>query len=386
MELAQRDALLALTLVSGLAPLPTRRLLDALGSAEAVLAAGPEALASAGQLRPAQARQIHADLQSLPAGDRLAREKDLIEQHGVTLLTLDDPDYPKLLRHIPDPPPLLFVRGKLAPEDALALGVVGARQCSHYGREQADRLASLCVSAGLCIVSGGAYGIDASAHRAAIRAGGRTIAVLGSGLANPYPADHVELFTQIAANGGEHGAVISELPMSAPPMKENFPARNRIISGLSLGVLVVEASLRSGALITARLAAEDHGREVLALPGRVDSLTSAGCHKIIREGWATLVTSAADILDALGPAGQTLKSGLMQPDPAAPRGEPQSPLFEQNLTDSQRKILAALTEPGDLDQVVARSGLPVGTIQADLTLLHIRSLVLREGGRWSRRT
>jgi DNA processing protein len=381
MDAPERDALLMLTLVSGLAPRPTRRALESLGSAQAVVSARPNALAAAAEIKLGQAQRIADDLRDLAGNGKLDRERELIERHGVTLVTLDDGAYPKLLRHIPDPPPLLFVRGRFDPGDSLALAIVGARRCSTYGREQADRLASLCSSAGLCIVSGGAYGVDAAAHRAALRAGGRTIAVIGSGLANPYPAEHAELFDEIAAGDGERGAVVSELPMTAPPMKENFPARNRIISGLSLGVLVVEASLRSGALITARMASEDHNREVMALPGRVDNQTSAGCHKIIREGWATLVTSAADILDALGPAGQTLKGAISTE--AHEGGSPS--LFEQNLTDSQRRIFEALAESRDLDGVAAHTGLPVATIQADLTMLQIRSLITREGGRWSRR-
>lgn len=385
MSLSERDSLLMLTMVSGLAPLPTRRALQALGSARAVLDARPGQLAAAAEIKLPAAQRIADQVRDLSAGGKLDREKQLIEEHRVTLVTLDDEGYPKLLCHIPDPPPVLFVRGRFEPADSLALAVVGSRRCSQYGREQADRLSSLCTSAGLCIVSGGAYGVDAAAHRAALRAGGRTIAVIGSGLANPYPAEHAGLFDEIAADGGEHGAVVSELPMTAPPMKENFPARNRIISGLSLGVLVVEASLRSGALITARMASEDHNREVMALPGRVDTLTAMGCHKILREGWATLVTNAADILDALGPAGQTLKGAISaEPSGGGDGGEVTS-LFAQNLTDSQRRVIDALAEPRDLDDVASRTGLPVATIQADLTMLQIRALVTREDGRWSRR-
>jgi DNA processing protein len=171
--------------------------------------------------------------------------------------------------------------------------------------------------------------------------------------------------------------------MKAPPMKENFPARNRIISGMSLGVLVIEASLRSGALITARLCAEDHGREVMALPGRVDSATSGGCHKILREGWATLVTNAADVLDALGEAGQTLKAGVAQQ--ADQHGSSAPSLFEQSLSEPQRKLIDALAEPRDMDQLVVTTGLPVASIQAELTMLQIRGMVKREGGRFARK-
>ena len=305
----------------------------------------------------------------------MKRELDLVAQRGAVLLSTDDGRYPQLLKLIPDPPPLLYVRGELRDTDAVALAVVGARKCTHYGREQADRLAGLCAEAGLCIVSGGAYGIDTAAHRGAMRVKGRTMAVLGSGLANPYPEAHIELFDQIA---GGAGAVVSEFPMTTPPAAENFPRRNRIISGMALGVLVVEAATRSGALITARLAVEEHGRDVMALPGRVDSMASAGCHKAIREGWATLVTSAADILDALGEAGQVLKAAV------STEGEAPGAPLDQNLTESQRKIVDVLDEPMALDQLAGATGLAMHVIQADLTMLEIRGTVRRDAGRFVR--
>jgi DNA processing protein len=228
------------------------------------------------------------------------------------LITIHDAGYPRLLRHIPDPPQLLWVRGELREDDALALAMVGSRRCTHYGREQADRFAADAASADLCVVSGGAPGIDAAAHRAALRLGGRTLAVIGSGLSTPYPKEHHELFDQIADPTAARGAVLSDLPMTAPTQPENFPRRNRIISGLSLGVLVVEAAARSGALITARLCVEEHGRELMAIPGRIDSKASEGCHRMIRQGWATLVTGGADVLDALDESGQILKVGMTQ--------------------------------------------------------------------------
>ena len=309
----------------------------------------------------------------------------------MTFLALGDDDYPPLLKHIPDPPPLLYVRGRIEPSDRLALGIVGARHCTQYGREQADRFATLLVQAGLCLASGGAYGIDAAVHRAALKtSGGRTIAVLGSGLAQPYPRDHVPLFDQIVSE--KRGAVVSELPMTAPPAAENFPRRNRIISGLSLGVLVIEASLRSGALITARVASEEHNREVMALPGRVDSQASAGCHKVIREGWATLVTSAADVLDALGETGSLLKAGMPTDGHgngdgkgAAAASGGSGGLFDQNLTPSQRKIVDALEQERTLDQIAAATGLAIHVIQADLTMLQIRSLVSKSGSAYGRK-
>jgi DNA processing protein len=379
MDAARRDALLRLTLTPGLGPRLTRRCLDAAGSPEAAVEMTATRLAGIEGIGPRSAESIRRAMDELVSTGGLDRERQLIEQHGVSLVDWDDPAYPRLLSHIQDPPPLLYVRGRLEPGDAVSIAIVGSRRCTHYGREQADRFAGLCCRAGLTVVSGGAYGIDAAVHRAALRCGGRTIAVIGSGLANPYPADHRDLFDQIASaddEGKPRGAVISELPMATPPMRENFPSRNRIISGLSLGVLVIEAADRSGALITARLAAEDHGREVMAVPGRVDSATSAGCHRAIREGWAKLVTNLDDVLDALGEAGQMLKAGKSVGERVA---EPQPSLFEQNLSDSQRRIVEVLDQPRSLDELVDVTGLAVPVVQADLTMLQIRGLVASGG-------
>lgn len=378
------DALLALTLAGGFGPTLTARCLTAMGSAQAVVGASASRLAGVDGIGSKRAADLRRTLDEVFETGAVAAEKALIAEHGAALLTLDDDDYPALLRHISDPPPLLYVRGELLREDAVALAIVGARKCTAYGREQADRLASQCAQAGLSIVSGGAYGIDAAAHHAAVRVRGRTIVVLGSGLADAYPKQNRPLFDQIVNEG--LGAVVSELPMRTPPQRENFPRRNRIVSGLALGVLVVEASSRSGALITARLAAEDHGREVMAVPGRVDSLASQGCHKIIREGWATLVTNAADVLDALGETGELLKAGVtVDRDGGEVDGAASPSLFEQNLTDSQRKIVAALDEALALDQLAAATGLAVHVVQADITMLQIRGVIAREGSRFRRK-
>jgi len=385
------EAHLRLALAPGLGPVLIHRLIDALGSPDAVARASVKQLEQADGIGRARARNIHAALREVD----LDEQWRLIERHRVRLLPIEDPAYPRLLRHIHDPPPLLFVRGELRPEDALALAVVGSRKCTLYGREQADRLAAACASTGLSIVSGGARGIDAAAHRAALRLGGRTVAVLGCGLARTYPPEHGELFDAVA----ERGALISELPMNAPPIAEHFPRRNRIISGLSLGVLVVEAALRSGALITARLAAEEHHREVLAVPGRIDSPASAGCHKILREGWATLVTSGTEILDALGEAGQTLRAAAEQADVSGPaahaagNGSPEDdaepagdPVAVAGLSEAQRRLLDAISaDPVDLDRLVRDTGLPIAEIQSHLTLLQLRGLVDRVSGNQLRR-
>ncbi len=380
----EADSLLLLTLTQGLGPTLTRRCLAYFGSAAATAAASTAQLAGVQGIGHGRAAAIRDAMTHVQKQDLVERERELMAQAGVTALTLDEPGYPKLLRLIPDPPPMLFIRGQLTEADAVSLGVVGSRRCTQYGREQADRLSGLASDAGLTIVSGGAYGIDAAAHRAAIRHGGRTIAVLGSGLAKPYPADHAELFDQIADG---HGAVASEMPMNCPPMAENFPRRNRIISGLSLGILVVEAASRSGALITSRLAAEEHGREVMAMPGRVDSPMSAGCHKLLRSGSAALVANLADILDTLGEAGASLRAGIDAALDASPRGDAkpeQASLFEANVTGPQRRLLDALSESRSLDELVMLTALPVGPLQADLTLLQIRNLVVRRDGRYAR--
>ncbi|MCC6580582.1 MAG: DNA-protecting protein DprA [Phycisphaeraceae bacterium] len=369
------DDLLLLTLTPGLGPVRIGRGLIALGSARAMAQAGADALASALGMSPLQAQGMIRSMREVAAADVVAEERRLAAELGVTLVAWDDPSYPRLLKLIADPPPLLYVKGAVTEQDALALAMVGSRKCSHYGREQADRFAAGCAMAGLCIVSGGAYGVDTAAHRAALRVGGRTLAVIGSGLAQPYPPDNHELFDAIA----RQGAVISELPMRTAPRPENFPSRNRIISGLSLGVLVVEAALRSGALITARLAAEDHAREVMALPGRVDSPTSAGCHRILREGWASLVTSPAEVMQSLGEAGQTLAASQSSGDADAP---PTAPAM--TLTPSQRTIFDHLQSPATLDDLATVAGLPIATLRADLTLLEIRGLVRRQGVMLSR--
>lgn len=375
-----------LSLTAGLGPTLIQRCITCLGSIQAVLDAQVGQLALVRGIGHKRAQSIRRSMDALGDGKAVAIEKQMVGAYGATVLTIDDAHYPRLLRHIPDPPPLLYVRGRLQEDDALALAVVGTRRCTAYGREQADRLSALCAQAGLCVVSGGARGVDAAAHRAALRVGGRTVAVLGSGLSKPYPPEHDSLFNEIAAGGSEaaRGAVVSELPMSAPPLAEHFPRRNRIVSGLSLGVLVIEAPVGSGAMITARLAAEEHGRDVMAVPGRVDSRSSAGCHKMIRQGWATLVTSVADCLDALGEAGSLLKVGLSEP--ADRSRQPRDPVLSvAGLTDSQRRVFEALSHPHTIDQLSSRTGLAVSAIQADITVLEIRGLVVRNRGVCQRR-
>lgn len=385
-ENAESRALLTLLLTPGLGPTLVGRCVEAFGSAESAVAATGQRLGGIRGISPDRAGELKRKIDSVTRDGAVDRELEEAHRVGAQLIARRDPAYPKLLQHIPDPPPLLWVRGELREDDALGLGIVGSRKCSHYGREQADRFAAQCATSGLCIISGGAYGVDIAAHRATLRVKGRTVAVIGSGLGVPYPKDHVPVFDQIVNEGA--GAVVSELPMSVGPKPENFPRRNRIISGMSLGVLVVEAAKRSGALITARLCVEEHGRECMAIPGRVDAPASAGCHQIIRDGWATLVTCASDVLDQLGEAGQILKADSNDSPNQSTSGQAamnNGSLFDQTASDSQKKIVEALDEPRSLDQLVSWTGFPAGPVQADLTMLEIRGVIQRKGGLFVRK-
>ncbi|MEM1209980.1 MAG: DNA-processing protein DprA [Planctomycetota bacterium] len=370
-------AWLALLLTPGIGAVLAARLVDHFGSPHALLDAPPTALANIKGISKHRSAELHRHLRH--AYDDLApRELDAVAALPDTrLLAIDQPDYPAPLRLIPDPPPLLWVRGRLAPRDALSIAIVGSRQATQYGREQAARFASHLADAGLTLASGGALGIDTAAHRAALQAQGRTLAVIGSGLHHPYPNANRALFDQIVHD--DAGALLSELPLDTPPAAEHFPRRNRIISGLSLGTLVIEAAARSGALITARVAVEEHGRDCFALPGRVDSPASAGCHQLIRTGAAELVTSPNDLLDRLHDAGHTLTAAEEHtPQAASERSEAAGPTTA--TTPTQQQLLAALDGPTSLDQLTARTGLATHTAQAELTMLEIQGHVTRRDG------
>jgi DNA processing protein len=271
-----------------------------------------------------------------------------------------------MLREIYDPPGVLFVRGEIKPNDAVAIGIVGTRHATQYGLRQAERLASGLSRAGLTIVSGLARGIDAAAHRGALNAGGRTLAVLASGVMNIYPPEHDQLATEVVAQG----ALISEAPPRMEPLPGTFPQRNRIISGLSLGVLVVEAAERSGALITAKHAMEQ-GREVFAMPGNVDSRASKGCHQLLRDG-AKLVETVDDVLEELGP--------LVE---ATPRDDGQviHHPAELLLNEIEQQVLAVIPcEATQIDQIVVQTQLPVAQVLSTLSVLEMRHLVRRLSG------
>ena len=387
--------LLRCVLTPGLGPVLLERLIGAMGSPAAVLRASAADLERVRGIGSGKATVI---VQRMRDSERLADEElELAERLGVSLVARGTPEYPELLTTIPSAPPLLHVMGSLDPH-AYGVAVVGSRGCTPYGIEQAERFASSLAGSGLSVISGGARGIDAAAHRGALRVGGRTVAVLGCGLANRYPPEHGELFDAIVAGGG---AIVSELPLRTQPRAENFPARNRIVSGLSLGVLVIEASAGSGALITARYACEEHGREVMVVPGRVDSPASEGSLALLKAGEGALVTSARDVLDLLetparhqhggthgprysgsalfqtrdsengstGPVGRGESARLESSRPPRPR--PEDP--------QQCAVLDALAEPGNMDQLQTRSGLDASAVRVAVTMLELRGDVVRQG-------
>ena len=289
------------------------------------------------------------------------------EQVGADIIVLEDERYPAALAAIHDPPPLLYVRGRLEKADALAFGVVGSRHCTYYGLEQAERFAQLLGRAGFTIVSGGARGIDSAAHRGALTAGGRTIAIMGCGLTELYPRENEKLFEQIVRE--DRGAIISELPMRTAVLGGNFPTRNRIISGLSLGVLIVEAARKSGSLLTAREAAEQ-GREVFAVPGRVDSPLSQGANELIRNG-AILAQDLDDILEHLGDVGAKMVAEEPADGKPLPRG----------LDETESLLFGALRQgPMSLDELVRAGGIDSGKTASAMTMLVLKGLVVQQPG------
>jgi DNA processing protein len=356
-------AALRLAMVPGVGPRTRTKLLERFGSPEAVLNAAPSDLRTVSRIGAKVCRAICRAQEEIDA----EAELELCRRSQIDVILDTDEIYPRLLRDLPDPPGVLFVRGTLSPSDAMAIAIVGSRHGTHYGLTQAERLGGSLARAGLTVVSGLARGIDAAAHRGALAAGGRTIAVLASGVLNIYPPEHKSLAEEIA----KQGAVISEAPPHAEPLAGMFPQRNRIISGLSLGVLVVEASTRSGALITARHAMEQ-GRDVFAEPGPITSRMSHGCHRLIRDG-AKLVETVDDILEELGP--------LVAAAPARDDGREIHHPAELALNDLERAVLAAVPEQATtVDAVIAASGLPAPQVLATLSVLEMRRLIRRLSG------
>jgi DNA processing protein len=299
-------------------------------------------------------------------------ELELAQKLGVWIISLDDKRYPPVLKQIYDPPPVLYIKGNLTRQDNLCISIVGSRGCSLYGQEQSSRFAHFLSSAGFTICSGMARGIDTSAHQGALSAGGRTIAVQGCGLANIFPPENKKLFELIA----ESGACISELPLRYEPLSENFPPRNRIIAGLSLGTIVVEASLNSGALITARAALE-YNREVMAVPGKIDSPLSKGAHQLIKQG-AKLIESVEDVTEALGYIGEQLQDHVSVAATKASESMERSLFDARNLklSSDERKTYDCLNkEPLHIEQIIADAELKAGSVNAALISLRLKGLI-----------
>ena len=385
--------LLRLTLTPGLGPVLIARLLERFGSPDAVLAASAAQLEKVHGIGGGKSVQFVRGLKD--SGPLVERELELAQRLDVRLIAINEPAYPPLLKQIPAAPPLLYVRGALHAdtEDRYPVAIVGSRRATAYGIEQAERFAGVLARSGLTIVSGGARGIDTAAHRGAMRSGGRTLAVLGCGLAKCYPPENQDLFDRIAGKDGRPaGAVISELPLTAPPESDNFPARNRLISGLALGVIVIEAGKNSGSLITAKHAIDDHNREVMAVPGRVDSPASQGTHELLKQQSAALVTEPGDVLQILETPARHSFQGTHEARYADARSEE---LFLKNegfsapgvsaaappiaATPPQQAILTALSQPRTVDEVARETGLAIGTLRAELTLLELQKRIVRRG-------
>jgi DNA processing protein len=368
----EQHALLRL-LASGAAAGGLRRLLDSHGSADAALAAGARDWASHG---------LDADTRAAirnPDPEAMARGEHWLDVPGRQLIGWRDPDYPPLLRRISGPPAMLFVAGDTGLLWRPAVAVVGSRAATAGGCANAATFATALASAGLCVASGLAAGIDAAAHTAALEASGATLAVLGTGPDIAYPPRHRPLLERMAT----HGAVVSEHLPGTQPLRQYFPSRNRILAGLSLGTLVIEAAERSGALITARLAA-DAGREVFALPGSIHNPMARGCHRLIREG-ATLVESAAEVLAVLGPLAadlaRSLRGALGDPIPVA--GTDPEPATCPD-PDYNRLWQALGHDPTGMDELVERSGLTTAALSSMLLALELEGRIAAEHGRYCR--
>jgi len=357
-----RSAWLNLSRIPSLGGHEVSALLERFGTVDAIFAARRAELA---ELLPERAQAVAAILAGSDS-ERVDAELRWLEEPGNHLMTLGDADYPLLLREIADPPVCLFVRGARDLLMQPQLAIVGSRNPTPGGCLNAEAFAAALTRAGLIVTSGLALGIDGCAHRAALAAGGATIAVTATGLDRVYPASHRELAHRIV----EHGALVSEFPLGAPPRREHFPQRNRLISGLSLGVLVVEAALKSGSLITARLGAEQ-GREVFAIPGSIHSPLSRGCHRLIRQG-AKLVETAQDILEELGPLAQA--------------AEPLAAAARAPLAASQARLLEQLGyDPVGPDTLVERSGLTPEVISSMLLQMELHGLIAAcPGGKYQR--
>ena len=359
----KREALMMLNQVRGVGTVRLKTLLSQFSSPEDIFGATVVRLQETG-LSESLARSIL----EAPKSIDLRKEWGLIQKENVTVVTLSDEAYPRLLREIHDAPAVLYVKGTLPSEEELPFAMVGSRRASSYGLEMAEKISQELVRYGFAVVSGFARGIDSAAHRGALKGGGKTVAVLGSGLSSIYPPENLPLVREVCASG----CLVSEFPMTYPALPDNFPRRNRVISGLSLGVLVVEADEKSGALITARFAAEQ-GREVFAVPGRIDSPLSRGTHRLIQDG-AKLVQGISDIIEELKiPIAVSEKSFSLKVSPS--------------LAGEEGVIFECLTEtPKSIDAIIEETRLSAQAALSTLVQLEVKRLVTEHPGkRYTRR-
>jgi len=343
-------------IVSGIGPARFKMLLEHFGDLGRAWHAMDSELRTAGLDR----RSIETLLttrQEISLDEEMAK----VKQEGARIITWEDEEYPPRLRHIHNSAPVLYVKGKILPQDEWAVAVVGTRTPRAYGRQMVGEIAAGLAKSGITVVSGLARGIDSLAHRAALRVGGRTIAVLGCGIDIIYPDEHRGL----AKNIIERGAIITEYPLGTKPEGGNFPARNRIISGLSLGTLVIEAGKRSGALITADYALEQ-GREVFAVPGNINSPKSVGTNRLIQEGAAKLVISEEDVLEELN---LTLVEHHQEVRMAVPEDERESQILQ-----------CISTEPIHVDEIGQKTGLPIAEVTSTLAMMELKGMVRQVGG------
>ena len=362
--MTEQEAFIALNQVSGLGAITVKRMIEVFGSVAAIFHAGERELLRVPGIGPERAQSFRRELDQVRAEGEMTRAQKL----GVRLLTWADAEYPGLLKQIADPPLVLYVAGAVEPLAGPSIAVIGTRHPTVYGREIAQQLAYQLAGAGYVIVSGLALGIDTQAHRGALQAGGRTVGVLGGALDCLYPKENEGLAREMSAQGG---AVMCEYPFGRQPDRQTFPMRNRIVSGLVKGVVVVEAPLNSGTLITVDQAL-DQGRSVMAFPGRADSPASAGCHRLIRNG-ARLVTSADEVLEEL----QELLPNTRTVARPTPERAPEPPASAE-----ERKLLEHVgNEPVHIDAIIRESGLPPGTVNALVVGLQIKRRVkLLPGG------
>lgn len=349
---------IALTMLPDVGPVGSRKLISVFGTPEKIFRSPVDDIAAVGGIGINRARNIKA----FSSWNVIEKRVEALVKRGIKAVSLEEPSYPVLLRETDDAPVVIYLKGDMVPQDRYAIAVVGSRKPSSYGAAVAERISGDLASMGFTIVSGMARGIDSLSHRGALGVGGRTIAVLGSGLDVPYPPENKVLMERIS----ESGCVISEFPAGTPPNRENFPRRNRVISGMSLGVLVIEATSDSGSLITAKYAL-DQGREVCAVPGRVTSPTSEGTNELIRKG-ALLTRKAEDIVEELAP----VLKGFMKSRNRSTR----------DVSEEEEHICALLSgEPRQIDSISRESKLASSKVLGILLALELKGIVKQTTGK-----